>query len=65
MYKVIIAEMTSNYSNKESQIIEIVKSETLKDAKKVIKTLIKKYSLIRHAGYIVNFSSQLELSTNF
>lgn len=45
--------------------IESIKRETLKEARKAIRELIKKYTMIRHAGHIVNYQTHTELWTNF
>jgi len=37
----------------------------IKAARKFIKEMIKKYDLEKHHDYIVNYSTQLELTTNF
>ena len=46
------------------EIIETTVVETLKEARKQIRLLMKKYGLTRYAGHTVNFSTQIELHTN-
>lgn len=58
---------------KLSNIIEdfngsIIKTEsfdTIKEAKKGAKAMMKEYTLIRHAGHVVNYSDRFELFTNY
>jgi len=45
--------------------LETLSFDTLKLARKNIKPMIKKYNLERHAGHVVNYSTQMELWTNF
>jgi len=69
MYTVTIEKMESNYSQDNSvygdNIVEAVSCETRKEAMIEKRNLIKKHNLKKYAGHIVNYSTQIELSTNF
>jgi len=66
MFKITIETMlSSNEAQSTIKVLEAVKCETLKEARKAVRILKKKYELISHAGHVVNYSNQIELSTNF
>ena len=62
MYTVII----ENFDRKNlNDYIENESFRTEKEAKKCKRSFIKKYNLINHGGYIVNYSDRFELRTSF
>ncbi len=65
-YTIKIETMTSGYAKSvESVVIESIEKESLKEAKKSVKDMMEKHTLIKHAGHIVNYSKNIELHTNF
>lgn len=58
----IVSDYTP-YINSELKVNESFDSK--KDAQKFKREMIKKFELQNHGGYIVNYSSGLELFTNY
>jgi uncharacterized protein YjdB len=60
-FKLTVEKMNSE----KVEIIETREADTRKEALKIRRELLKKYSLINHGGYFVNYSDRMELTTNF
>ena len=59
MYTVTVVNINSREEISKEEF------ETAKEAKKCKRSLMKKYTMINHGGYFVNYSEGVELLTNF
>jgi hypothetical protein len=65
-YTVTVETMVSKYDkNVKPKILEKSEFDDKKEANKYKKELIKKYDLVNHGGYIVNYKDSVELTTNY
>jgi hypothetical protein len=65
-YRVSVEWLTGSYGlSTKKRKFEAEEFETIKEAKKFIREMMKKYNMTRHAGHIVNYKDRYELFTNF
>ena len=66
MYEITITDLESNYTPFPVFTMDFKSThETLKEAKKAVRALIKKHNLQRHSGRVINYNTRLELLTSF
>lgn len=54
-----------HYGKFKPENIEVQSFKLKKDANKFKREMMKKYDMVKTMGHIVNFSKQLEISTNY
>ena len=66
MFRVTVEFLNSSYTTaQDCKTFDCGEFETKKEANKFKREMIKKHSMIRHAGHIVNYSESKELYTNY
>jgi len=65
-FTLTVKTIESKYApNVKAKTVDSAEFDNELDAKKHKKALIKKYNLVNHGGYIVNYKDGIELVTNF
>jgi len=61
----VMSDFTKGMTDDKQEITEKKSFKEKKDANKYVKELIKKYSLIKYSGYLVNWKKMLQIGSNY